>query len=147
MANSGSGRSLTVHCDGASRGNPGPASFGFAVYEAGEIVAEGNGKLGNTTNNVAEYYGLLRGLEKCVALGASHVTVKTDSELMVRQLNGIYKVKAPALVPLFQKAKDLLTKFEKPSVVHVRREENKRADQLANWALDGVVLPGVETSS
>ena len=100
------------------------------------IVAEGGGKLGYTTNNVAEYEGLIRGLNKGLELGIKNIIVKSDSELMVRQINGKYKVKAPQLKPLHEKALQILSRFKSHHVLHVPREENSLADRLANRALD-----------
>lgn len=128
--------SYLLFCDGASRGNPGPAAYGFVIFRSGEIVAKKGGCLGVTTNNVAEYEGLVRGLAECVEIGASEVTVKSDSELMVRQLNGRYRVKAPQLLPLFERANELLKRFQSFKVMHIPRAENKIADALANEALD-----------
>lgn len=130
-------RKLTLFCDGASRGNPGPSSYGFVIYENENIVAEVGRKIGPTTNNVAEYEGVINGLEKCHELHATEVVIKSDSQLLVRQLKGEYKVKAPHLLPLVERAQKLLKTFEKVQFLHIPREENKTADRLANWALDG----------
>jgi ribonuclease HI len=127
---------MILYCDGASRGNPGPASFGFVVCEGSHIVAKEGGTLGTTTNNVAEYEGLIRGLKKSVELGATELTVKADSELMIRQLNGIYKVKTPHIKVLFDRAQTEIKKLKKVQFIHIRREENSVADQLCNEALD-----------
>ncbi len=134
--NSAEGDSYILFCDGASRGNPGPASYGFVIFRGGELIESKGGRLGNTTNNVAEYQALLHGLARLQEIGAKRVTVKADSEFMVRQLNGIYKVKAPNIIPLFQQAKTLVSKFEKVEVLHIFREENSLADAMANEALD-----------
>lgn len=130
---------VDLFCDGASRGNPGSGAYGFVIFKNGEILAQKGATLGTVTNNTAEYEGLLAGLRECVALGATEVTVKSDSELLVRQLNGQYRVKTPHLLPLFQKAKTLLAQFERSEVTHVRREQNSLADALANQALDAAV--------
>ncbi len=132
----GAHEKVTLYCDGACRGNPGPSSYGFVVLAGKTLVAEGKGLLGEMTNNVAEYSALLHGLKRCRSLGATDVTVKADSELMIRQMNGDYKVRAPQLVPLFHKAKILALQFRKVTFVHVPREENSHADALANEALD-----------
>jgi len=134
--NSADSSTHLLYCDGASRGNPGPASYGFVIFRDGEILERKGGRLGNTTNNVAEYQALIHGLSRLVELAATHIVVKADSELMVRQMNGIYKVKAPGIIPLFQQAKALCQKFTKIEVLHVRREENSLADAMANDALD-----------
>lgn len=126
-----------LYTDGAARGNPGPAGAGaFICTEDGDIVAEIAEYLGETTNNVAEYKGLLFGLEKLIALGAKDVEVRADSELMVKQLNGQYRVKHPNLIPLYRKAKGLLEKIPSVTIKHVRRENNKEADRLSNEAID-----------
>lgn len=128
----------TLFCDGASRGNPGPAAYGFVIYQNNAVVFEEGKRLGSTTNNVAEYQALIHGLKAAIKHGAQNLTVKSDSELMVRQLNGIYKVRTPHIIPLFQEAKELLSNFSSVEVLHVRREENKRADALCNQALDEI---------
>jgi len=128
---------LTLFCDGASRGNPGPGAYGFVLYQDESVVFEDGQKLGLVTNNIAEYQGLIKGLQAALKHGASHVVVKSDSELMVRQLNGIYKVRAPHIIQLFQEDKTLLNQFSSSQILHIRREENKRADALCNQALDG----------
>lgn len=130
---------MVLFCDGASRGNPGPGAFGYVIWEDDQLVAEEGGRLGNVTNNVAEYEGLIRGLQKSLELGAKQITVKSDSELLVRQLNGLYRVRAPHLLPFFDKAKRTLGCFKTFSIVHVPREKNKDADRMANRALDGLV--------
>ncbi len=129
-------RTMELFCDGASRGNPGPASYGFVLIENGEVVVQEGRKIGTHTNNVAEYQGLIHGVKKALEIGVTELVVKCDSELMVRQLSGRYKVKAPHLLPLFKEAKEALAKFKKVDVRHVRREENTLADALANQALD-----------
>lgn len=131
---------MTLFCDGASRGNPGPGSFGYAIFEGSETIAREGRVLGTVTNNVAEYEGLIQGLARCQELGATEVTVKSDSQVLVRQLNGEYKVKAAHLQVLAQKARELLRGFERVQILHIRREENTLADKLANAALDGRVV-------
>lgn len=125
-----------LFCDGASRGNPGAGAYGYVVLSDGDILLQGAAVLGTVTNNEAEYQGLIEGLKACATNGVTELTVKSDSELMVRQLNGQYKVKSPNLFARFDEAKKLLTKFKIVKVTHVRREENKLADALANRALD-----------
>jgi ribonuclease HI len=130
---------LTIHTDGASRGNPGAAAFAYVIARKGAPAIENAGRIGELTNNQAEYTALVRALEHALRLGAGHrVVLHSDSELMVRQMKGEYKVKNEELRPLFQRAKALADQFEGGvSFVHVRREMNKRADQLGNDALDG----------
>ena len=131
------GLSLTLHSDGGSRGNPGPAGAGAVLYDdQGQEVAALSRYLGRTTNNEAEYQALLMGLKRAQELGAQRLTVKMDSELIVRQLEGKYRVKAPGLKPLYAEAKRLLQGFASVTIQHIRREFNKRADELANQAMD-----------
>ena len=126
-----------LYTDGAARGNPGPAGAGaFICTLEGESVAEIAEYLGETTNNVAEYQALLAGLKRLVELRAEAVEIRADSELMVRQLQGKYRVKHPNLIPLYQAAQTLLKKIPNHSIKHVRREENVEADRLANQAID-----------
>jgi ribonuclease HI len=131
-------KSMVLFCDGASRGNPGPGAYGYVLYQDETVVFEEGQKLGQVTNNVAEYQGLIRGLEAALKHGASSLTVKSDSELMVRQLNGIYKVKTPHIRALFEEASKLLQQFSHTQILHIRREQNKRADALCNRALDSL---------
>lgn len=131
------GKVLTLQFDGGSRGNPGPAGLGVTVAgENGKPLYELGEYIGRCTSNVAEYRALCRGVEAAVALGAEKLMVKADSELVVRQLNGIYKVKSPGLKPLFQQALNLMRQIKDVRVTHVYREANSRADQLANMAMD-----------
>jgi ribonuclease HI len=128
---------LRLHVDGASRGNPGEAGFGVHVASAeGETIAGLYGYLGRATNNVAEYQALLHGLRFALERGAREVRVFSDSELLVRQLAGRYRVKSPGLLPLFREAQSLLARFGTARVSHVPREENREADALANRAVD-----------
>jgi ribonuclease HI len=126
-----------INTDGASKGNPGKAGIGVALYRVGEnepfaTVAE---PLPDTTNNVAEYSALIRGLQEALLHGGESVEVRTDSELMARQIEGRYAVKSPELQPLFAEAKKLMARFQKAKVVHVRREFNRLADELANQGI------------
>ena len=126
-----------IYSDGASRGNPGPASIGAAVYdESGREIHTVSRRIGRATNNEAEYRAAIAGLEAALALGARHVELRMDSELAVRQLDSRYKVRNPALRRLFGRVKDLQSRFDSFQVRHVRREQNRRADHLANEALD-----------
>lgn len=128
---------LTLYTDGAARGNPGPAGAGWVIFDvAGKVVVKDFRYLGETTNNQAEYQALLSALQKAVELGATEVKVYADSELMVKQLKGEYKVKNEGLKPLFQQAIKLLCHFESSSIDYVRRESNAIADALANQAID-----------
>ena len=126
-----------IHVDGASRGNPGEAGFGVHVATpAGEEVAALYGYLGRATNNVAEYQALIHALRFALARGAVSVRIFCDSELVVRQMSGRYKVKHPDMVALHREARSLLRRFDSVSLTHVRREQNQDADRLANRALD-----------
>lgn len=127
-----------LYCDGASRGNPGEAAIGVSLLDpAGTPVVEFGGVLGVATNNVAEYEALIAGLEMAVEHEARPLEVRLDSLLLVKQVMGEYKVKAPGLKPLHRRAVGLLACIGDATVVHVPREENTRADALANAALDG----------
>jgi ribonuclease HI len=130
---------LSIHTDGASRGNPGDAAFAYVISRDGETLIEEADCLGQMTNNQAEYTALVRALEHALELGAHHrVIVHSDSELMVKQMNGEYRVKNEELRGLYEQACTLRQRFEGPVTIrHVRRAENKRADQLCNEALDG----------
>ena len=123
---------LVLHCDGACRGNPGPSSWG--VWSPSGIAL--SGLVGRTTNNVAEWSGFLAALDAAIAAGAPDVEVRADSELVVKQWNGVYRVKAPHLAPFVAQAKEKAARIPRLRVVHVRREENREADRLANEALD-----------
>lgn len=127
----------TLYFDGASRGNPGDASFGAVVYDnLNNEVTTTNGCIGKATNNVAEYYAILNGLKVCQEIDAVDLKVYGDSSLVINQLNGEWKVRNPALKLLYTMIKDMESSFSSISYEHVRRDKNKRADQLANVALD-----------
>ena len=129
--------SATLNIDGGSRGNPGPAAFAFVIARPGLPPVEEAATIATATNNVAEYTALVRGLEAAADLGLQRVTVLSDSELLVKQMNGEYRVKHPDLLPLYQSARELVKEFETVAISHVRREFNKRADALCNEAMDG----------
>ena len=128
----------TIHIDGGARGNPGPAGVGVVIVadSDGQALHEAGYFLGRATNNVAEYQGLLKGLEAAASLGLGGVRVISDSLLMVNQVNGKYKVKAPNLKPLHAEALQRFAGFESWKMTHTRRENNARADELANRAMD-----------
>jgi len=133
---SGAGR-LVVHVDGGARGNPGPAAIAAVVSTPdGEIVEEHGERIGEATNNVAEYRAVLLGLERARARGATEVELVGDSELVVRQVRGEYKVKDEGLRALHARVVKALAEFDSWSIRHVRREENEEADRLVNVALD-----------
>jgi ribonuclease HI len=128
---------LRVYSDGAARGNPGPAGAGAVLLDdAGNVVAELGRYLGDQTNNVAEYEGLLLGLRRALVLGASEVEVLADSQLVIRQLAGVYRVRNAGLRPLFDEAKRLLARFRRVELRHIPREMNGAADEMSNRAID-----------
>ena len=128
---------LHLHIDGGSRGNPGDAGFGVHVTAPdGTEVAALYGYIGRATNNVAEYQALLHGLRYALGHGVRRLLVFSDSELVVRQIAGAYRVKHPAMVPLHREALALMRQFAEVRITHVRREQNTEADRLANRALD-----------
>lgn len=134
----GNGVTMEVHTDGASRGNPGPAAIGvvFAV-KGGPKLAQHRATIGKATNNVAEYRAMVAALEHCRRWGVRRVHLKMDSELIVKQLNGTYRVKSPDLRPLYQQVVFLSKDLAYFRVTHIKRAQNAHADALANRALDG----------
>lgn len=132
-----------VNTDGGARGNPGPGGVGLILRRPdGSIAARGGAFLGSVTNNVAEYEALLWGMRAALALGARRLQVRADSELVVKQLRGEYRVKNEGLKPLFCQAQAVRRSFDVVEFVHVRREENAEADALANEAMDGRCVVG-----
>ncbi|MGI5854046.1 MAG: ribonuclease HI family protein [Bacillota bacterium] len=128
---------MTVYTDGASRGNPGLAGIGLVFFGSdGQEIKRIHRFLGTTTNNVAEYTALLTALEQALTMNVGQLNVFSDSELMVRQMNGEYKVRDEKLIPLYQQARQLASKFSKVTYTHIPRSRNKIADQLANQAID-----------
>jgi probable phosphoglycerate mutase len=132
------GQRVIVEADGGSRGNPGPAGFGAVVLDAdtGRVLAERHGSLGATTNNVAEYTGLVEGLAAAADLGAADVTVRMDSRLVVEQMSGRWRIRHDGLRPLAARAAALLTRFRDVEFEWIPRERNQHADALANQAMD-----------
>jgi len=126
----------TLRSDGGARGNPGPAGAGFVIEVDGAVVCSGGRYLGTATNNVAEYEAMIWGLENVAAMKFRDVSVFADSELLVKQVNGHYKVKNEGLKPLCAKTLALLRGFDSFTVSHVRREDNSAADAMANAAMD-----------
>ena len=128
---------ILAHCDGGARGNPGPAGFGAVVQDAdGHVLTELSEFLGIQTNTFAEYSGLLAVLEFALAQGHPRLRVVSDSELMVKQIQGAYKVKSPGLRPLYDEARKRIARLEKFEISHALRHKNKDADRLANQAMD-----------
>jgi ribonuclease HI len=128
---------LRVYCDGAARGNPGPAGAGAVLVEPNGQVVDKLGKfLGHQTNNYAEYMGLLIGLKRAQELGVREVELFADSELMIRQLGGRYQVKAPSLRALYLEALSVMNGFDRVKLMHVPREMNRAADEMSTRAID-----------
>ncbi|MEZ0233542.1 MAG: ribonuclease HI family protein [Actinomycetota bacterium] len=128
---------MIVACDGASRGNPGPAGAGAQITDPdGVVLAEVAEGLGTATNNVAEYTAVIRGLERALELGAASVLLRSDSQLLINQLTGRYRVKSPHLQPLHRRVRQLAAGFDSIEFEHVRRERNTEADRLANQGVD-----------
>lgn len=130
------GRRACANVDGGSRGNPGPAGYGVRIEREDGSVIELKESLGLATNNVAEYSGLIAALRWAAANGISQLHIHADSELLVKQMRGEYKVKSPGLQPLFEQARALTRQIGSVTFQHVRREFNKEADRLANEAMD-----------
>jgi len=131
-----SGRSAVASIDGGSRGNPGPAGYGVRIEQDDGTIVELKQALGTATNNIAEYNGLLAALTWAVDHGISTLHVRSDSELLVKQMRGEYRVKNPGLLPLHEEARALMRRLGRVRFEHVRREHNRDADRLANEAMD-----------
>ena len=128
-----------IHVDGGARGNPGPAAIGVVVSTAdGAVLDELAERIGVATNNVAEYQAVIKGVERAAQLGARELEIVNDSELVARQLSGDYKVKHPAMKPLYEQAMAALGGFDRWAIRSVPRAENAHADELVNAALDGL---------
>jgi len=127
---------VIIYADGASRNNPGQAAIGATIKgEQGQLITSISRRIGWATNNQAEYRAIIAALEKAIGLGAKQVELNSDSELVVRQINGQYRVKKAALKPLYQRVKELQGRLEGFKIKHVPRQQNKEADRLANRAL------------
>jgi ribonuclease HI len=142
----------TANIDGGSRGNPGPAAYGVVIRDPrGEVVARLKKYIGRMTNNAAEYYGLIAALDYAESHGVRALRIESDSELLVKQMRGQYKVKSADLRPLYERAKKMSRSFESFRIEHVYRERNSEADKLANEALDEVsgtkTVPGEKRKS
>ena len=130
---------VTIYSDGAARGNPGQAAIGAVIKDKqGKLITSISQRIGTTTNNQAEYSAIIADLEKAISLGAKHVELNSDSELVVRQINGRYRVKKAALISLHQQVRQLLGNLEGFKITHIPREQNTEADTLANRALDTI---------
>ena len=130
------GGGATANIDGGSRGNPGPAGYGVRIEHADGTIVELKEFLGTQTNNFAEYRGLVAALRWAAEHHASPFLIRSDSELLVKQMRGEYRVKNPGLLPLYEEARSLMRRIGRVSFEHVRREFNKDADRLANEAMD-----------
>ncbi len=129
-------KKVVIHSDGVSRGNPGPAAIGAIIRdERGRLLASISQRIGRATNNQAEYRAIIAALEKALALGARQVELDSDSELVVRQIKGQYRVRKEALRPLYQRVKELQSLLEGFTIRHIPRQQNREADKLANAAL------------
>ena len=136
-----------ANIDGGSRGNPGPAAYGVVIRDPrGEAVARLKKYIGNNTNNVAEYFGLIAALDYAQNHGIRALRIESDSELLVKQMRGQYKVKSAELRPLFERARKMSQSFESFRINHVYREQNREADALVNQALDETAGPGTATT-
>jgi len=130
-------KKVTVWTDGAARGNPGPAAIGVIIRDGeGRLISRLSRRIGTTTNNQAEYRAVIAALEEAIRLGATHVELNSDSELVVRQLNGSYRVRKAALKPLYRRVKELEGLLQGFTVTHIPRQQNTEADKLTNAALD-----------
>jgi probable phosphoglycerate mutase len=128
---------ITAYIDGGARGNPGPAGYGVHIVdEKGALLAELYEGIGRATNNIAEYRGLLAALEWALEHGHKRVHIKSDSLLLVQQINGNYRIKNEGLIPLYRKARHLMAQIGQVTVEHVRREQNRDADRLSNLGMD-----------
>ena len=129
-----------IYIDGGSRGNPGPAGVGVMLQwdDQPDPFHEAGYFLGEATNNFAEYQGLIKALDRATAANAKSLDIRSDSQLLVRQINGQYRVKSPNIKPLYTQAIQHLRQFENWTITHIYRDKNKRADQLANMAMDAI---------
>jgi len=131
-------KKAVIYADGASRGNPGPAAIGAIIKdERGRLITSISQRIGRATNNQAEYRAIIAALEEAARLGAKQVEIKTDSELVVKQINGEYRVKKATLKPLYQQVKQRQGSLEGFTITHILRQQNIEADNLANKALNG----------
>jgi ribonuclease HI len=137
-----------ANIDGGSRGNPGPAAYGVVIRDAkGEIVARLKKYIGRMTNNVAEYYGLIAALDYVESQGIRALRIESDSELLVKQMKGLYKVRSAELAPLYERARKMSAALDSFRIDHVYREQNREADALANMAMDEVEGPDAKPRS
>ncbi|MFA4989201.1 MAG: ribonuclease HI family protein [Candidatus Omnitrophota bacterium] len=128
-------RELEIYIDGASKGNPGPSGIGVVICRDKETIKNISSYIGNATNNIAEYTALIYGLREALVLKAEVIKIKTDSQLLARQLNKVYKVKHPNIAGLYNQALNLLAEFKEVSIENIPRAENTGADKLATQAI------------
>ena len=128
-------KEIEIYIDGASKGNPGHSSVGVVVCQNGHTIKNIAAYIGQATNNVAEYTALIYGLQEGLILGAENIKVNTDSQLLYRQLNKIYKIKSPNILGLYNQARHLMSAFKKVTLENIPREDNRGADILANKAI------------
>jgi len=128
-------KEIELYIDGASKGNPGPSGIGVVVCRNGEVVKNISNYIGNATNNVAEYTALIHGLQEGLIMKAESIKVNSDSELLCRQMNRMYKIKSANILGLYNQAQHLISAFKQVSVRHIRREQNCGADKLATLAV------------
>ena len=141
-------RRLVIYADGAARGNPGPAGIGVVIEdERGRVLKEVSQFVGRKTNNQAEYMALIRGLEEAAEYQADAVLIRLDSELLVHQLRGEYKVKSPLLKPLISQVQELLARYRVVGIEHIERDYNRAADRLANRAIDAAPIDELTEST
>jgi ribonuclease HI len=126
---------LEIFIDGASKGNPGPSGIGVVIYRDGKVVREIASFIGQATNNIAEYTALIYALEEALVMRAQHIRIKTDSQLLYRQIKKIYKVKHPNMIGLYERAVRIIGAFKNVELVNIPREENQLADKLATQAV------------
>jgi len=130
-------KEIEIYIDGASKGNPGPSGIGVIICQEGRVIKNVSSYIGQVTNNTAEYIALIYALKAGLILRAESLKIKSDSQLLVRQINRVYKVKNPRILPLYNKAKYLLKAFKEVEVSYISRENNRGADKLANKAVKG----------
>lgn len=131
---------LEIYIDGASKGNPGHSGVGIVIYRNGQVLKRISSYIGKATNNIAEYTALIYALEEALLLKATSLKINTDSQLLARQINRVYKVKHEGLIGLYERAVHLLSGFEKVLVSHIPREKNTCADKLATGAIKEVLM-------
>lgn len=132
-------RQIEIFIDGASRGNPGPSGIGVVICKDGETVKNISSFIGETTNNVAEYTALIYGLKEALSLGAESIKVNTDSQLLQRQINKIYKIKSKSILQAYNQASQLKSAFKDFHINYIPRENNRGADKLANKAIEQAI--------